>query len=204
MKELTGLKEVSFGRTRLGVLISGNGSTLQSVLDCMDMLDVAVVIASKPSAYGVLRAKRAGVPVEVLPLELRGNAKKADAEKWILEKLNAYKVEKVFLAGYMRIVSENFIKNYSGNIFNIHPSLLPKYKGLNAFEEALKAGDTVAGVSIHHVVSDVDSGEMILQTGHEIPTHRHEDLSQLWLHINEQHALRLALRRILWQKRLMS
>ncbi|MDZ4676645.1 MAG: formyltransferase family protein [Oligoflexia bacterium] len=198
------LKEISFGRQRIGVLISGNGSTLQSILDCMDMLDVAVVIASKPSAYGILRARRMGVPVEIIPRELRLSTQKLEAEKWISSKLDAYKAQKIFLAGFMRIISENFINKYQDRIFNIHPSLLPKYKGMSAFEETLASSDLVGGVSIHHVAPDVDSGEIILQKDFDIPIHRDEKLSQLLLHINEQRALRNALQRILWQKQLMS
>jgi len=186
-------------RTRFGVLISGNGSTLQAVLDCRDLFDVEVVIASKESAYGIARARRAGVSVEILPEELKGASNKVAAEKWILSKLEERRVQKVILAGFMKIVSEDFIKKYSGNIFNIHPSLLPKYKGINSFEDALNAGDKTAGVTVHHVAPDVDSGEFILQREFEIPCHRHSTLSHLFLHIQEQRILRESLRKVLWQ-----
>src|SRR5947199_263528 len=136
-------------RTRWGVMISGNGSTLQSILDCADLCDVAVVISSRPLAFGILRARRAGVPVEVLPTEFQKREKPIEAEEWILKTLEKYRVQKLFLAGYMKIVSPGFIKAFSDrcgkNIFNIHPSLLPKYKGLDAFQAAMNAGDSVAG-----------------------------------------------------------
>jgi phosphoribosylglycinamide formyltransferase 1 len=186
-------------RTRVGILISGNGSTLQSVLDSREICDVNVVIASKESAYGIARARRAGAPVEILPPELKGAANKVAAEKWIIEKLEKYRVQKVILAGFMRIISHEFIKKYSGNIFNIHPSLLPKYKGIDSFEEALKAGDKSAGVTVHHVAAEVDSGEFILQREFEIPEKRDSVLSHLFLHIQEQRILRESLRKVLWQ-----
>jgi len=184
-------------RRRFGVLISGNGSTLQAVLDCRDFCDVAIVIASKESAYGIARARRAGVPVEILPQELKGASNKLAAEKWIITKLEDRRVQKVILAGFMRIVSDDFIKKYSGNIFNIHPSLLPKYKGIDSFEEALKAGDKTAGVTVHQVVPDVDSGEIILQREFEVPRHRNSILSHLFLHIQEQRILKESLRRVI-------
>jgi phosphoribosylglycinamide formyltransferase 1 len=191
-------------RTRFGVLISGNGSTLQSILDCLDLVDVAVVIASKPTAYGILRARRMGVPVEILPDSLKGRENRERAEEWIIAKLREFRVEKVFLAGYMRIISPKFIKAFEKRIFNIHPSLLPKHKGLDAFQAAIDGGDTHAGVTIHHVVEDVDSGEMCAQKVIEIPPHRDSKLSHLWLHINEQRMIRDTLRKIVWHDRLTS
>jgi len=189
----------AFVRKRIGVLISGNGSTLQAILDCRDLCDVGVVIASKENAYGITRAKRAGVPVEILPEGLRNKENKSEAEKWILSKLAAFRIEKVILAGFMRIVSQDFIKKYSENIYNIHPSLLPKYKGIDSFEEALKSQDQTAGATFHHVATDVDSGEIILQREFEIPDHREASLSHLWLHIQEQRVLKESLRKVLWQ-----
>jgi phosphoribosylglycinamide formyltransferase 1 len=183
---------------RVGALISGNGSTLQALMDCRDSIDLAVVISNKSNAYGLTRARRNGVPVEILPPELRGAAKKEEAENWILEKLDGYRVQKVFLAGFMKIISSQFIKKFDGRLFNIHPSLLPKYKGLNAFESALDAGDRTAGVTVHHVVADVDSGRAIMQHEFEIPLHRNKDLSGLWLHINEQRIIRESMRKIRW------
>jgi len=184
-------------RTRVGVLISGNGSTLQAILDCRDFCDVSVVISSKENAYGINRARRAGVQVEILPPDLRGQSKKIEGENWILSQIEKYRVQKVVLAGYMKILSKDFIKKFERNIFNIHPSLLPKYKGLDSLSEALKAGDKVGGVTIHHVEPEVDSGEFILQREFEIPEHRDSTLTHLWLHIQEQRALREGIRKTL-------
>ncbi len=183
-------------RVKWGVLISGNGSTLQSILDCQDILDVTVVISSRASAYGLARARRAGVPTEIVPKF----ENKKDAEEWICQTLEKYRVHYIFLAGFMRIVSGQLINKYKGKIFNIHPSLLPKYKGINGFEQALEAGDDDAGVTVHRVALEVDSGENILQNRFKIPFHRDKDLSQLWLHINEKRALIESMRKISCQK----
>jgi phosphoribosylglycinamide formyltransferase 1 len=188
-------------RTRVGVLISGNGSTLQAVLDCGDLSDVVVVISSSDKAYGINRARRAGVPVVILPKELRTSEKRAAAEDWILNHLSERRVQTVVLAGYMKIVSANFIEKYKNNIFNIHPSLLPAYKGLDALGEALKSGEPRAGVTVHHVAAEVDSGEFVLQREFDIPLHRDNSLTHLWLHIQEQRVLRESIRKIVWLAR---
>jgi phosphoribosylglycinamide formyltransferase-1 len=182
---------------RVGVLISGNGSTLQALLDTNENSRAVVVISSHPK-YGVLRAKRFGVPVEIIPEQLKGLSERLEAEKWIAEILLKYRVEKVFLAGFMKIVSPQFIAQFN-SMFNIHPSLLPKYKGLDSLKEALNAGDKTAGVTVHQVVQEVDSGGFILQREFEIPQHRDSTLSHLWLHIQEQRVLRESLRKITWQ-----
>jgi phosphoribosylglycinamide formyltransferase-1 len=183
-------------RSGWGVLISGNGGTLQSLLDCRDFCDVKVVIASGPQAYGIARAMRGGVNVEILPPDLRGKDQRQDAENWIIQTLNKYSVQKIFLAGFMKIISPEFIRHFESRIFNIHPSLLPKHKGLDAFGRALKEGEVVAGATVHHVAPEVDSGAIIAQHKFEIPPHRDPDLSHLWLHINEQRIMREALRKI--------
>lgn len=191
-------------RTRFGILISGNGSTLQSLLDCLDVIDVTVVISSKATAYGIARARRMGIPVEILPENLRNKESRKQAEAWIIEKLELYRVEKIFLAGFMRVVSADFISKCEGRIFNVHPSLLPEYRGLDSFQRALDDGKTEAGVSVHHVVEDVDGGEMVVQRRFEIPRHRESESSHLWLHINEKRAMQDSLRRLLWKDKLTS
>lgn len=188
-------------RSRWGVLISGNGSTLQSVIDCRSEIDIKVVISSGALAYGLVRAKRAGIPVEVLPEKIKKDRKAS--ESWIVERLRYYGVRNIFLAGFMRIVSSELIEEFKGRVFNVHPSLLPKYKGLNAFEECLQNGDSCGGASVHEVVKEVDSGNIVGQRGFVIPSHRTPETSRLWLHINEQILIRESIRKILWQNRLI-
>ena len=148
-----------------------------------------VVIAASQNAYGIFRARRMGVPVEVAPAELLEKEMKPDLEKWIWEILLKYNVKNVFLAGYMKIVSQGLIEKMQscGIVLNVHPSLLPKYKGLNAFESAVADGGET-GVTVHHVVPEVDSGEHLVQR-------QFHSTSKLHLHINEQFAVRSALRR---------
>ena len=165
-------------------------------MECRDELDIAVVISSRAKAYGIARARRGGVPVEVIPSPLAGAANRVQAEKWVIDTLEKYRVQKIFLAGFMKIISPEFIGRFENRIYNIHPSLLPKHKGLDAFGRALKEGDEYAGATVHEVAAEVDSGSMVLQRKFEIPTHRHENLSHLWLHINEQKVMREALRKL--------
>lgn len=165
------------------VLISGNGSNLQTLLD---EKNISVVIASNTKAYGILRARRAGIPVEI-----------AVNESEILALISKYNIKNVFLAGYMKIVSANFINEISksGVVLNIHPSLLPKYKGLKAFESALDSCENVFGVTVHHVVAEVDSGAFVLQGKFSIPDDKNLENSKLFLHINEQKILRDSIRK---------
>lgn len=160
-----------------GVMISGNGSNLQALIE--SDIKISVVISSSSKAYGIQRARRHGLPVEIVPATLKGK----DAEAWISETLTRYNIKNLFLAGFMKILSADFINNFKGNIINIHPSLLPKHKGLNSFEKAVEAGDKEFGVTVHHVVPEVDSGEFVLQRKFCEP-------QKLLLHINEQQALK--------------
>ncbi len=186
----------------LGVLISGNGSTMQAVLDVPE-INVSVVISSNANAYGIIRAKRMGVPVEILPIELKSKENKPASEKWFLETLRKYRVTKLMLAGFMRILSSEFISNFKmetgGEIINIHPSLLPAYKGKSAFEDAIEHGETNLGVTMHHVVLEVDAGATILQRKFKRPP---ESASmKLSLHIHEQEAIKTALRKTIMEDR---
>lgn len=138
----------------LAVFVSGFGSNLQVFIDQKQVWDKLLVISSKADAQAVSRAKEAELPVEVLE-------KSIDWEK-LHQTLLENKIDLVFLAGFMRIVPGEFISKWEGKMFNLHPSMLPKYKGLKAIEQAFEAQDDV-GVSIHHVVPEVDSGEIVLQ-----------------------------------------
>jgi folate-dependent phosphoribosylglycinamide formyltransferase PurN len=139
---------------RYAIFISGGGSTLQSFLDQQHQFEVKLVISNKKTAHGVLRAKRNGICVEFLNSTTR------------LEDLNKilkqYNITHIFLAGYMKILSAEFIHSWQGKISNIHPSLLPKYKGLNAAEKSWQEKSDM-GVSLHDVIADLDSGALLMQ-----------------------------------------
>ncbi|MCC6277980.1 MAG: phosphoribosylglycinamide formyltransferase [Oligoflexia bacterium] len=178
---------------RLAILISGNGSTAQALIDHPGSFRPVLVIGSK-ECYGLKRAMRSGIRVEVIPQELRKKDRTQDAELWILARLKASRVDAIFLAGFMKIVTKILIDPFKGKIWNIHPSLLPKFKGLHALDQALKAGETVAGATVHHVVEEMDSGPTIKSQRFEIPEHRDPGRSELLLHIHETRLLRGALR----------
>jgi len=180
-------------RARLAVLISGNGSNLQALLQEQNQYDLRLVIAGKPTAYGVKRARRAGVPVLVAPSEL----KKEALDRWIHEQLLLRRIEVVCLAGFMRVLGHEFVQSWKGRMMNIHPSLLPKYPGLRGFESALEAGDSHAGATVHLVSEEVDAGLVILQRHFRIPKCPSMALKSLALHITEQKTYSESLRKLL-------
>jgi phosphoribosylglycinamide formyltransferase 1 len=146
------------------VLISGSGSNLQSIIDAAvsDMpVDIRAVISNRPDAYGLTRASEAGIATAVLE-----NGNFADRESYdaaLQELIDSYSPELVVLAGFMRILSDGFVRHYEGRMMNIHPSLLPKYRGLHTHARALEAGDKVAGCTVHFVTAELDAGPIITQ-----------------------------------------
>ncbi len=150
-------------RLRLGVLISGRGSNLSAVIDAsrdgkVDA-DVCVVISNKAEAKGLSIATSASIPA--VAIDPKNYPDIAQYEKEISTYLDQYKVDLVVLAGYMKIVGPTLIENYT--IINIHPSLLPAFKGLEAQKQALEAGVSVSGCTVHFVNETLDSGPIILQ-----------------------------------------
>jgi phosphoribosylglycinamide formyltransferase-1 len=147
------------------VLISGGGSNLQAIINaCNDMelpAKVAAVISNKTDAYGLVRAKKAGIPTEVLDHTQFDSREVYDAE--LLHIINRYQPELVVLAGFMRILTPDFVRYFSGRMLNIHPSLLPKYPGLKTHERALKSGDKEHGATVHFVTEELDGGPNIIQ-----------------------------------------
>ncbi len=145
------------------VLISGSGSNLQSIIDNADSIGVKIqsVISNKANAFGLERAKNAGINTQVI--EHTDFASRKDFDHTLINHINTFNPDLIILAGFMRILSADFIDTFAGKILNIHPALLPKYKGLNTHQRALDAGDSKAGASVHFVTNELDSGEVILQ-----------------------------------------
>ena len=148
------------------VLISGSGSNLQSIIDNADNIGVNIqsVISNKADAFGLQRAKNAGISTKVI--EHTHFASREDFDRALIRYINTLNPELIILAGFMRILSTDFIDAFSANtnkILNIHPALLPKYKGLNTHQRAIDAGDSEAGASVHFVTNELDSGTVILQ-----------------------------------------
>ncbi|AKQ67416.1 Phosphoribosylglycinamide formyltransferase [Myxococcus hansupus] len=156
---------MSSARVRLGVLVSGSGSNLQALLDACAREDfpaeVACVVSNVPTAFALERARKAGVPAVVV--DHKAHATKADFEQALREALRAANVEWVCLAGFMRLLSADFLGHYAGRVLNIHPSLLPAFPGLNAQRQALERGVKVAGCTVHFVDAGTDTGPIIAQ-----------------------------------------
>jgi phosphoribosylglycinamide formyltransferase-1 len=145
------------------VLISGSGSNLQSIIDKQAEIGVEVscVISNKSDVLGIERAKKAGIITEVV---VSKGKQRAEFDAELAKVINKYNPKLVILAGFMRILTEEFTDMFKGKMLNIHPSLLPKFKGLNTHKRAIEAGETFAGASVHLVSSELDSGEIIKQT----------------------------------------
>jgi len=150
---------------KIGVLASGRGSNLQSVLDNIEnkkmLVEVAIVISDKADAFALERAKKAGIAQVVI---LRKECSdKTDFENKIDAALREASVELVVLAGFMRILSSDFVAKWKHKIINIHPALLPSFTGLDAQGQALEYGVKVAGCTVHFVDEGMDTGPIILQ-----------------------------------------
>lgn len=147
---------------RVAVFISGNGSNLQAIIDATanKWLDIELVgvISNKNDALGLKRAEKAGIPTLAL-----GNKKLSTFEEIAKKQLDEWQVDLLVLAGFMRVLSADFIDAFEGVMINIHPSLLPKYKGLHTHKRVLEAKDSLHGCSVHFVTSELDSGKVIAQ-----------------------------------------
>ncbi|WP_066806042.1 phosphoribosylglycinamide formyltransferase [Sphingomonas asaccharolytica] len=146
---------------KIGILISGRGSNMQAIVGhATDAYEVVVVASDKPEAPGLIWAREHGIPT--FALSPKGIGKLA-YEAAISAALREAGAEIVALAGYMRLLSDEFVAEWRGRIINIHPSLLPKYKGLDTHARAIAAGDEEAGCSVHIVTEELDAGEVLGQ-----------------------------------------
>jgi phosphoribosylglycinamide formyltransferase-1 len=152
-------------RPQIAVLISGSGSNLQAILDaCISNsinADLCLVLSNREDAFGLERAKKASVPT--LVLDHSQYQSREDYDTALVSALSPYKPDLVILAGFMRILTPIFTESFAGKLVNIHPSLLPKYPGLNTHQRALEAGDTYQGATVHFVTHELDGGPPILQ-----------------------------------------
>lgn len=152
-------------KRRIGVLASGRGSNLQAIMDKIAEgslpLEIAVVISDKEDAFALERAKKAGIPQVVVVR--KSCTDKAEFEAKIDAALRAHDVELVVLAGFMRILSGDFVSKWQHKIVNIHPALLPSFAGLDAQGQAIRYGAKVSGCTVHFVDEGMDTGPIILQ-----------------------------------------
>ncbi len=145
------------------VLISGSGSNLQAFIDRSSELNISIkaVISNIAEAYGLERAKTANIPAIAVP---HGDfASREDFDASLANHIHKYQPDLIILAGFMRILSADFVTAFKDKIINIHPSLLPKYKGLNTHQRAIEAGDEFHGASVHVVTPELDDGPVIIQ-----------------------------------------
>ena len=152
-------------RCRMVVLISGNGSNLQAIIDaCHDgqiFGDVVAVISNESSAYGLDRAINAGIDAVTLPH--KDFPTRADYDGALSQHINRFEPDLIVLAGFMRILTADTVRQYLGRIINIHPSILPLYPGLNTHERALEDQASIHGATVHFVTEALDGGPIILQ-----------------------------------------
>ncbi|MFB3063656.1 MAG: phosphoribosylglycinamide formyltransferase [Gammaproteobacteria bacterium] len=159
----------------LVVLISNQGSNLQAIIGAIADQEIhakiLAVISNNPLAPGLQRAKKAGIPTAVV--EHADFATRRDFDRRLLQLVRDYDPGLVVLAGFMRILDNEFVEHFDGRLLNVHPSLLPKYPGLNTYRRVLAAKDGVHGCSIHFVSSRVDGGPVVAQT--EVPIRADDD-----------------------------
>ena len=157
MVQSTGTKKL-----KCAVFISGTGSNLKSLIQFAKKknspISIELIISDNPKAKGLKFGKIFKISKKVF-----NNKNKIIAEKKIISEINNKKIKLICLAGFMRILSKNFIKRFKGKILNIHPSLLPKYKGLNTHQRAISNNEKYSGCTVHFVNSRLDSGKIILQ-----------------------------------------
>ncbi|OOF83949.1 phosphoribosylglycinamide formyltransferase [Rodentibacter ratti] len=171
---------------KIAVLISGQGNNLQAIIDACEKgfisAKIACVVSNKADAFGLERAKSAAIPTGVF---LRQNfINNQEMDRQIGDYLASFDVELIVLAGYMKILTSDFVQRFNGKIINIHPSLLPKYPGLNTYQRAIEAGDTEHGTTVHFVNEEVDSGAIILQA--KVPIFPDDNVEDIELRTREQ------------------
>ncbi|PHM63772.1 phosphoribosylglycinamide formyltransferase [Xenorhabdus ishibashii] len=150
---------------KIVVLVSGNGSNLQSIIDACQQNRingyVAAVFSNNADAYGLQRAEQADIPASFI--NPKAYADRTNYDIALLKAIDQYAPDLVVLAGYMRILSPEFVQHYYGRLLNIHPSLLPQYPGLHTHRKAIENGDREHGTSVHFVTEELDGGPIILQ-----------------------------------------
>jgi len=163
------------GRLKIAVLISGRGTNMQALMDYCSTTDSAaeikLVISNVPDAIGLKRASDAGIPTEVI--NHKRYSDRETFESVVTKTLKFHKIELVCLAGFMRLLTNSFVDCWRDKLINIHPSLLPAFKGINTHERALEAGVRFSGCTVHYVRTEMDSGPIISQAA--VPIHTNDN-----------------------------
>jgi len=172
--------------SRIVVLISGSGTNLQAIIDACKADgypgEVVGVISNIATAYGLTRAKDANIDTSTLSHKDFDSREEYDQS--LIKVIDKYQPDVIVLAGFMRILTPGFVQHFQGKLLNIHPSLLPKYQGLNTHQRAIDAGDREHGVSVHYVTEELDGGPVILQA--KVPIFEGDLADDLASRVHEQ------------------
>ncbi|MFV3330224.1 phosphoribosylglycinamide formyltransferase [Pseudomonas sp. NY15437] len=178
------------------VLISGSGSNLQALIDSLAGADtpavIRAVISNRADAYGLERARQAGIETRFLDHKAYADRESFDAA--LVQAIDSFDADLVLLAGFMRILSADFVRHYQGRLLNIHPSLLPKYKGLHTHQRALEAGDAEHGCSVHFVTEELDGGPLVVQAAIPVESDDTPETLAQRVHVQEHVIYPLAMR----------
>ena len=150
----------------LAILISGNGSNLQAIIDTIGADSIGIVISNNADAYGLVRASKHNI--KTLVIDHRQFISRDQFDQALHQEIQKVEPDYIILAGFMRILGEVFVQQYENRILNIHPSLLPKFKGLNTYQRAIDAGEYEHGVSVHIVTPELDEGFVLMQESYYI------------------------------------
>ena len=171
---------------RIVVLISGSGSNLQALIDSQQQgqlpIEIVAVISNRPGVLGLERAANAGITHHLL--DHQGFADREAFDQALMALIDQQQPDLVVLAGFMRILTPEFVRHYQGRMLNIHPSLLPKYQGLHTHKRVIEAGDQIHGVTVHFVTEELDGGPPVLQASVDI--HANDDADTLAKRILQQ------------------
>lgn len=172
--------------SRIVVLISGNGTNLQAIINACKLPSysgtVVGVVSNKNDAYGITRAKNSNIATAILS---HNNFESREAyDQALISNIDQFTPDIIVLAGFMRILTPSFVQHYQGKLLNIHPSLLPKYQGLNTHQRAIDAGDKEHGASVHFVTEELDGGPVILQA--KVPIFDGDNSDDLAERVHEQ------------------
>lgn len=146
---------------KIAVLVSGSGSNLQALIDANLSGEIVGVISNKADAYALQRAKNANIPTAIIEHKQYPNREAFDDV--MHQQLSDWNVDLVILAGFMRILSDQFVNAWEGKMVNIHPSLLPNYKGMHTHQRVLNTGDVLHGCTVHYVTAELDAGQALTQ-----------------------------------------
>ncbi len=170
---------------KIGVLLSGSGTNLQAIIDAISKEDLPIeivhVVSSRPDAYGITRAKEAGIPVTVLNRDVYADTLAAD--QLIVDAMRAAGAEYIVMAGYMRKLTPVVLDAFPDHVLNLHPALLPSFKGAHAIQDAWDAGVKVTGVTVHLANEDYDKGPIVAQRAVEVA--ENDTVESLEAHIHQ-------------------